>query len=86
MQTSFHLRVARSPVRRARVALDVTVGERRFGQAAESFVTVGERRVLQPAPVVVPDAQPADDTTHEPAGGLLGMPAFPPLALDPSRG
>jgi glyoxylase-like metal-dependent hydrolase (beta-lactamase superfamily II) len=86
VQTSFHLRVTRTPVRRARVALDVAVGERRFGQAAESFVTVGERRVLQPAPVVVPDAEPMEEPTAEPAGSLLGMPNFPPLVLDPGAG
>ena len=81
-ETSFRLRVGRSSVRRARIALDVTVGSRRFGQAAESFVTVAPKRVLQPAPVVPSGVESAPGAT----GPLMGIPALPPLALDPSRG
>jgi glyoxylase-like metal-dependent hydrolase (beta-lactamase superfamily II) len=36
----FRLRVASAPVRRARIAADVRVGERRLGQHAEAIVTV----------------------------------------------
>jgi glyoxylase-like metal-dependent hydrolase (beta-lactamase superfamily II) len=82
VELSFRLRVGRVPVRRARIALDVTVGRRRFGQAAESFVTVAPRRALQPAPVVVPDVDAAPGTP----GPLIGIPALTPLTLDPSRG
>lgn len=37
----FRVAPAPEPVRRARIAADVTVGERRFGQLAEALVTVG---------------------------------------------
>ena len=37
---TFEVTVGTEPVRRARVAADVTIGERRFGQQAEALVTV----------------------------------------------
>jgi glyoxylase-like metal-dependent hydrolase (beta-lactamase superfamily II) len=36
----FHVRVGERPIRRARIAADLTVGTRRFGQQAEALVTV----------------------------------------------
>jgi glyoxylase-like metal-dependent hydrolase (beta-lactamase superfamily II) len=37
---TFRVRVGDAPIRRARIAADLTVGERRFGQQAEALVTV----------------------------------------------
>ncbi len=53
------MKVSTAPVRRARIAADITLGGKRLGQVAEALVNV-----------LAPYGQPDNTSTEQPAGPL----------------
>jgi uncharacterized repeat protein (TIGR01451 family) len=63
-ELDFDVRVGPRPVRRARIAVDVTIGDLRLGQHAEALVTVVPPGSADaPPPAAVPAAAPPIDPT-----------------------